>query len=161
VNPPDVNPIEPGVDVPAADIEVTFGDFGDNIIIMDKSLSEKVFAPGRLSDDDDPSGRQLVGPDKESGKLKKEPILVVLSILRLPQVADDKSPARGEGKCCTISSKSNLKESLVSVDPGFALGGTKFISLESVGVSAVMLKLPSKLTCLSSDNGDSSGPLRL
>jgi hypothetical protein len=71
---------------------------------------------------DDPSvGRQLLGPDSESGKLKNEPMLVVLSMFRLPHVDDDKSPARGEGKCCTISSKSNLNESLVRVDPGLAL----------------------------------------
>lgn len=83
-------------------------------------------------------------------------------MFKLPHVDDDKSPARGDGKCCTISSKSNLNESLVSVDPGFALwGGIKFISFDRVGVSAVMLKLPSKLTCLSSDKGDSKGPFRL
>jgi hypothetical protein len=83
-------------------------------------------------------------------------------MLRLPHVEDDRSPARGEGKCCTISSKSNRNESLVSVEPGLALwGGIKFMSFERVGVSAVMLKFPSKLTCLSSDRGDSKGPFRL
>ena len=98
-----------------------------------------------------------------SGKLKKlapmEPTLVVLSRLSDAHVLEARSPAlgenvdrgdgnpvRGDGKCCTISSKSNRNESLVSAEePGFVeWGGIKFISLDNVGVSAAILKLLSK-----------------
>jgi len=155
-----VIPLDPGVELPLEDFGVNFGDFGESIIIMERSLSEHALLVGRRSDD--VSFRELLDPVVDSGKLKNEPILVVLSMLRLPQVDDDKSPARGDGKCCTISSKSNLNESLVSVDPGLALcGGIKFINFDNVGVSAVILKFPSKLTCLSKDKGDSNGPWTL
>ena len=39
----------------------------------------------------------------------------------------------------------------------FSDKGIRFISFDSVGVSAATLKVLSKLTCLSSERGDSSG----